>query len=238
MQEEDTKPELDHVTRLGIMGEIAANLAHELNQPLSAISLYCDAALASVQSGQLPDPALVSLIESAREQAMRAGEIVRHMRQFIRSADRHGHPVQLNDLARQMMTYVESEANSKQVSIESSLDTQIPELKINRVQIAQVIGTLLHFSLLEFDDNNVTSRKIIVESKQVEDTVILSIRSEGCCNRNGNGSGVSDDDIQSGNRQITADVALSISRSIVEAHDGRLIRMSNQYDVVLPVDTN
>ncbi len=236
MQEEDVKPELDHVTRLGIMGEIAANLAHELNQPLSAISLYCDAALAAVQSQQVPDPALTGLIESAREQAMRAGEIVRHMRQFIRSADLPGQSVQLNDLARQMMAYVESEANQKKIFLESSLEKRLPELNINRVQMAQVFGTLLHLSLLDSDNNYAASGKIIVNTSLTDDAVAFSISRQGTRWAKKNGSDHTEPELEE--QANAADVALSISRSIVEAHGGQLLQSSNQFDVMLPLETN
>jgi len=236
MQEEDIKPELDHVTRLGIMGEIAANLAHELNQPLSAISLYCDAALAAVQSKQIPDPSLAGLIESAREQAMRAGEIVRHMRQFIRSADLQGQSVQLNDLARQMMAYVESEAKQKKILLESSLEKRLPELNLNRVQMAQVFGTLLHLSLSDSDDDHAVSGKIIVNTSLTDDAVAFRVSRQGSRWANKNGSDHTGP--ESDEQRNAADVALSISRSIVEAHGGQLLQSSNQFEVMLPLEAN
>ncbi len=232
MQDSNNTPELNHVTRLGIMGEIAANLAHELNQPLAAISLYCDAALTAAQSVPVPDPGLISLLESAREQAVRAGEIVRHMRQFIRSADPTGKAVQLNELTRQMIAYMGPEADKKHVSIDSSLDDELPELTINRVQMAQVLGTLLHLSMASFDDDRTGDRKILVSTSMDANAVKLSVH------HSGSNSHAVKNDIQTSNGQDVADIALSISRSIVEAHEGRLLRFADQFDVTLPVNTS
>ena len=211
--------ELAHVTRLSTMGEMATGLAHELNQPLAAISTYCDATLKMVASVPSVPEKLISTIDKTGRQAHRAGEIIRSLRRFVDKKRTQASRADINELVHEVVDLAGSEARRIHAGIELHLAAGLPELFVDRIQIEQVLLNLVRNALEAM--TTVSPKRIIIRTAQsndgfvtvtVEDTGIGW--SDGACEQ-----------IFEAFHTTKADgmgMGLAISRSIIEAHGGEL----------------
>ncbi|MCC6657002.1 MAG: PAS domain S-box protein [Rhodocyclaceae bacterium] len=210
-----------HHARLAAMGEMAAALAHELNQPLAAIANFSGV----VENGlAAPEPDLARVREVARtiaEQALRAGDIVWRVREFSRKQPSRREPVDLNALVGDVVRLADIAARSREVAYEYDLAPGLPPAFIDRVQIEQVLLNLIRNGVEAMEDA-AGEKRLTIASRLAEGgaAVQLSVRDCGC--------GLPD--------RIAVDLftpffttkpegmgmGLSISRGIVEAHGGRL----------------
>jgi two-component system sensor kinase FixL len=216
----DLQTELAHVGRLSEMGMLASSLAHELNQPLTAIASYCEG-VADLLSGD-PD---AERIETAREalretadQALRAGQIVKRMRDFLS----HGQTeYRVESLARivteaNALALVGSQEHGIDVQVE--IDPSADQVFVDRIQIQQVLFNLIRNAIEAMMDAPHRSLTILTEG--ADDVVTISVEDTG--------SGI-DDSVAAQLFQpfITSKpsgmgIGLSISRTIIEAHGGRI----------------
>lgn len=218
-----------HHARLAAMGEMAAALAHELNQPLAAIANF-----SGVVEHQLaaPQPDLLQAREVVRtiaEQALRAGDIVWRVREFSRKQPSRHEPVDLNALIREVVRLADIAASSREVAYEYDLAPGLPPVSIDRVQIEQVLLNLIRNGVEAMED--VAGEKRLALSTRLAEgegggAVQVSVRDRGC--------GLPD--------RIAVDLftpffttksegmgmGLAISRGIVEAHGGRLWAAPNE----------
>ena len=210
--------EMAHVTRLSTMGEMATGLAHELNQPLTAITQYCDAALSSITNDGDIDPELTDTLNEIREQAYRAGEIIRQLRQFVRKGETEKSLITLNQLVRQTVRFVEADARENGVQISLSLAEDVAEVTLNRVQIAQVLVNLLRNSIDAFDPAANDRKMITVSTSRNGKAIDVAVHDTGP----GIACTTSIFEPFHSNKATGLGMGLPISRSIVEAHGGRL----------------
>jgi C4-dicarboxylate-specific signal transduction histidine kinase len=134
--------ELAHVLRVTAMGEMAAGLAHELNQPLSAIVNYargCARRLAD--GGAAPD--VLEVLGHIATEALRAGEVVRGVKRVVRKEPPGNSPVDLNAIARDAVALVRTEAREREIALRLESAPWLPRLRADRIQIEQVILNLL-----------------------------------------------------------------------------------------------
>ena len=145
-QQEDR---MQFTSRLTTMGEMASSLAHELNQPLSAISNYC-MGVAKRLEGTL-DPIvskdILPALEKASAQAHRAGTIIRRIRGFVKRSEPKRHSSSLEEIINDAVGLVEIEAHRHRLSITSSLADNLPEVNVDPVLILQVLVNLLKNAL-------------------------------------------------------------------------------------------
>ena len=145
-QQEDR---MQFTSRLTTMGEMASSLAHELNQPLSAISNYC-MGVAKRLEGTL-DPIvskdILPALEKASAQAHRAGTIIRRIRGFVKRSEPKRHSSSLEEIINDAVGLVEIEAHRHRLSITSSLADNLPEINVDPVLILQVLVNLLKNAL-------------------------------------------------------------------------------------------
>ena len=134
--------DLTHNARMNTMGEMAAGIAHEINQPLTAITQNTDTALLTAAETESTDPELVELLKDIDNQAHRAADIIRSLRGFVRKDDPVKTQIDLNQLMRQSVRLVQAEAKENNVEI-IVRDTDVPDIRGMRVQIAQVLVNLL-----------------------------------------------------------------------------------------------
>ena len=165
--------ELVHVARLSAMGELASALAHELNQPLTAVTNYANAAKRLLQKGKSDGAA--DLVLKAGEQALRAGEIIRRLRQFIEWGETERNWQDLMSTAHEAAQL--GLVGTRRLGIEFELDApkDLPPVMIDRIQIQQVIQNLVRNAVdaLASCDGE---RRITVRLTKVEgDRVLIAV---------------------------------------------------------------
>ena len=210
-----------HHARLAAMGEMAAALAHELNQPLAAIANFSGVVEHQLTASR---PDLAQVREAARAingQALRAGDIVWRVREFSRRQESRREPADINGLVRDVVRLADIAAKSREVAYEYDLAPGLPQVPLDRVQIEQVLLNLIRNGVEAMEEVR-GERRLKLSSRLAEGgaAVQVSVCDHGC--------GLPD--------RIAMDLftpffttkpegmgmGLSISRGIVESHGGRL----------------
>ena len=220
--------ELAHVTRLGLMGEMASGIAHEVNQPLCAISSYTQVSLNLLNSENPDLVKLQEILHKTKHQALRAGQIIHRMREFVKSQSKHRSTADINTLIHDAVDLCSVNLKNNDIKLTFHLENNLPPVYVDHVQIEQVIINLIR--------NSVDALQNIPATQQRH----LSIRSRLSVNNNiqvgvkDNGVGLDEEQ----KKQILTPfyttktdgmgMGLSISRSLIEAHDGTLNFNSEQ----------
>jgi len=214
------REELAHARRLSSLGEMAAGLAHELNQPLAAINLYIQGGLRRL--GDQPDryADIRTALEKASRQAQRAGGIISQIRSFVKKAPARPEPTDINRLVRDVTHLVETETTATSTDIQLNLCDNQPMLMLDRLQIQQVLINLIINGIEAMTDVAPSDRVLIITTTRDANTIVFSIEDRGC----GVSETIADtlfDPFVSG-RDKGIGLGLAISRSIIEEHGGRL----------------
>ena len=143
----ERQKEMDHVARLSILGEMASNLAHELNQPLGAIANYARGCTRRLEAGTGNPDQLLEVTRAIAEQADRAGQIIARIRNFVRKRPSQLEPIDVNDAIRAAVALCEGQARNGNVPIVLSLGDDLPPVPADRVQIEQVVLNLVKNAL-------------------------------------------------------------------------------------------
>jgi len=215
------REQMMHVSRLTTMGEMAAAIAHEINQPLSAIATYTAACQRFLARGEEARDDIVAALREVSGQAHRAGQIIQRMRDFTRSRESLHKVVDIETLFEEIRPLAELDARANHVRLEVDIDPQSPLIDVDPVQIQQVILNLLR--------NGVDAMKGVDDGGRV-----LRLRAAGQAD-GGLHVAISDrgHGIPEGVRArlfnpffTTKDtgmgMGLAISRSIISAHGGKL----------------
>lgn len=212
--------ELAHVLRRGTMGEMAAVIAHEINQPLSAIMSYAKGCAHRIRTGSgSPEPLLAALDEIA-SQAVRAGEIIRRLRRFVRKGELQRQRLHLNDLVDEAIQFVAPEARERNVRLQIELAAQLPPLELDAVQIQQVILNLMRNALEAIYEDPGEQPLLIVATQRIGDTVEVAVSDSGAGLRPDVAADIFEPFVTS--KPNGLGMGLSICRSIVDAHGGRV----------------
>lgn len=212
---------MTHVSRLTTMGEMAAGIAHEINQPLAAITSYaqaCDRLLA------LPRPDIAEVREALRgiaAQALRAGEIIRRLRSLVRNRETEREATDVNDLIEDVLPLGRHDASLHDVRISLELAPGLPRVSTDRIQVQQVVLNLLRNAIEALAEQRGEPREITV-STGLATPGAVEIR---VCD---NGPGVDESiaermfDPFCTTKVTGTGLGLAISRTIVQAHRGEL----------------
>ncbi len=219
--------ELAHVARLSTMGEIVTELAHELNQPLAAISCDARACVHLLQPDRNFDvEELRDSMDHVGKQADRAGEIIRRLRRFVRKAQPTRTTMDINTLVKEVFVLVEGEAHSAGVDVRFELADRLPPVTVDRIQIEQVMVNLMRNALDAMRGLETSPRVLTIRTRMGEnDSVEVAVHDRG--------DGISDDDLPRifdrffTTRPSGMGMGLPISRSIAESHDGTLSVTAN-----------
>lgn len=219
--------ELIHVTRLASMGEMAAALAHELNQPLTAIAAFAETARLQLQAlgEDTALPARENLAKAAA-QAVRAGEVIRRMRQLAVGGAGQRDPEDLNAIVREAMTL--AAIGAKSLGIETSIieAKHMPLVICDRIQVQQVIINLVRNAIDAFDEaaqahrTALGPRRITIETEADRRQAMVSVHDTG--------PGVPSDLVEHlfdsflTTKALGVGLGLPISRMIIESHGGKL----------------
>jgi len=216
-----------HVMRLGTMGEMASTIAHELNQPLTALVSYCGTAKS--MAGTMPSQTekFVEILGRAMEQAHRASDIIRHFREFVCKGNQQRQPVNLDLLVKNAVGLLQGELRNKGITIDLHPDNAGCMVSVDKIQIEQVIINLLRNSIEAIVQSGMKEGRIDVYTRLLQNKAVeLSIID--------NGPGVAPEllghlfePFQS-SKAAGMGMGLSISRSIIESHGGRIWNNRNQ----------
>ena len=230
--------ETAHASRLLELGEMTSGIAHEINQPLAAITGYAAAGMRMLASDAPDFALLMDTLEQIRTQGRRAGDIIRRMRRFARKEGGRRTPVDVGGALEAVLALVAHELRSAGILVTRDLDRRVPPVIADFVQLEQVLLNLVRNAV------EAMSREAVVER-------ILGMRTRLCgpsevrVEVSDTGCGLDDDALGRifepfyTTKVSGVGVGLSISRSIVEAHGGRLEAVSSPgrgsvFSVTLP----
>jgi two-component system sensor kinase FixL len=222
---QELQSELVHVSRLSAMGEMASALAHELNQPLAAISNYMKGSRRLLTASSDPNISKIeSAMDRAAEQAIRAGQIIRRLRDFVARGESEKRVESLSKLMEEAGALGLVGAREQGVQLRFKLDPRHDQVLVDRVQIQQVLVNLFRNALEAMAQSS--RRELIASNALVaEDMIEIAVSDTG--------SGFQDDVKQNlfqtffTTKETGMGVGLSISRSIIEAHGGRMWAEAN-----------
>jgi two-component system sensor kinase FixL len=217
--------ELAHVLRLGTMGEMAAGLAHEINQPLSAIVSYARGCTRRLKSGMAAAGALLEPIEEIAAQAMRADEIVQRLLLFVRKQKPARELERIDVLVREVVQLVAGEARKRGVRIVLDLAADLPRVLVDRIQIEQVVLNLVRNGI-EAMQTSADDRVLQIETRAADDGAVeVAVRDSG----EGLTPELADRVFEPffTTKRAGLGMGLAISRSIVRAHGGRISASRN-----------
>ncbi|MCB1760558.1 MAG: PAS domain S-box protein [Gammaproteobacteria bacterium] len=166
-QAREHQQELVHVSRLSTMGEMATGLAHELNQPLSAIANYANGCVRRLPEGVEGADELIYALGQINSQAERAGEIIRRLRRLVGKQLPVRTVADVNSLVREVCSFVEFEARKTNVIIEQELSQDPLPVRVDVVQIEQVLLNLIRNALESLLEVPEEKRSLVVRSGYV-----------------------------------------------------------------------
>lgn len=212
--------ELAQALRISTVGELASGLAHELNQPLSAIVNGVEACARYVRSGKTASREFLALLDDASGEAMRAASIVEHLRHFIEKGQPRFARADLRDIARNVLHLLGREIDQGKITLRLDLPPRPLPIRADRIQIEQIIVNLLQNAIDALRDAPTDRREIQLQARATKGTAEVAVRDTG--------SGVSTAALQHmfepffTTKPNGLGMGLAISRSIIEAHGGRL----------------
>ena len=219
---------LAHVDRLNTLGEMAAGIAHEINQPLTAISMYAQSSLRFLQKGDNQSSRLEEALQKLSQQAHRAGAVIERMQEMTRPHASHQEAIDADQLLREAHNLGEVEAQIRNYIIVLRLEDNLPKLLCDPIQIQQVILNLLRNGMESMRANHCQpGSKVVLQARKTADRVKVSIVDSGL--------GISRQLEKQLYQPFTSTkesgmgLGLSISRSIIAAHGGQL-EFSNNRD--------
>ncbi len=212
---------LAHVTRISTLGEMAAGIAHEVNQPLTAIATYAQASARMLRMGIHETSDVLSTLDQIASEAIRGGEIIHRMQALARRGETDRMPCDINYLVRQVAGLAELDARLQGVNVKLVLEEELPPVIADGVQLQQVILNLIRNGIEASAGSNgrpseIEVRTVRKDPSHIEVSVIDS------------GTGISQESADQvfepffTTKETGMGMGLSIGRSIVSSHGGRM----------------
>ena len=165
----EKREQMEQAFRLHIAGQTVAAIAHELNQPLSAISSYADVALHMLLSGNRNQEKLAHVLENCVVQAQRAGDVIRQLMTVLHKGETVSEPVYLNNLIHLALEIVKADRDLGAFNIELDLTAGLPKVSANSLQIQKVLVNLMRNGLESMQESGITAGKMTILSRSSAD---------------------------------------------------------------------
>lgn len=223
----ELQTELAHAHRLSLMGEMASSMAHELNQPLTAIRLYARGCARRLKSGGGSREELLDALNQLSGQVLRAGEILGWIRGFARKQQPCISRVDVNALVREAVNLLDYERKGMQISTDLQLSDSLPPVEADKTQVQQVFLNLIRNSIESMtEDRSLPARMIIRTSRAPDGMVEVEVEDSGL--------GMTPEVLEQAfdsfftTKPHGMGLGLAICRSMIEAHGGRLWAVSEE----------
>jgi two-component system sensor histidine kinase TtrS len=199
---------------------MASQLAHEINQPLAAIVNFANGLATRLRNGGGDPETMGAAAAQIREQAMRAGEVIRRLRGFVRKEAARREYADVNHLVQESVRLIEPDAQRKGIALRFRLGEGAPAIQVDRVQIEQVVVNLLRNGIDSIVEVGSGAGELLIATELVGDAIRVAIRDTGA----GLPAGAEEKLFEPyfTTKPDGLGMGLSISRSIIEAHGGSL----------------
>ena len=238
-------------SRLMTMGEMASSVAHELNQPLTAITNYCNGMVSRVESGSIGTPDLVAALRKTAKQAERAGQVIHRIRAFVKKSEPQRQKAEARAIVDNAVELAGIEVRRRQVAIRTYVAQRLPALMVDPILIEQVMMNLLKNAAEAIDAARLPASRRHIELRVVprhtpEDGGFIEFSVTDA------GPGIPEEVIARlyeaffSTKPQGLGIGLSLCRSIIESHRGRLkaenlynagSRVGCRFVFTLPVET-
>lgn len=212
--------ELARVLRLHTVDEMTAAVAHEINQPLCAITNYAQGGVQRLRAGEVPAEALLEAFERIAAEGMRAGQILRGIRSLVQRESSEETAVDMRALADEAVRVLEPEARLHGVTVRLEDGEAVPPVRANAIQIEQVLVNLMLNGVQAVAMDDCVRREVVVATMRSGNTVEVAVSDSG----GGIAATVADKLFSPfvTTKARGLGLGLAISRTIVENHGGRL----------------
>jgi len=215
------REEMARLSRVSAMGELTASLAHELNQPLTAIASNAAAGRRMLMQGPPNSAEFEELLADVSTDAHRAGEIIHGIHRFVRKSEGTRRVVNLNEIVREVLRLLHSDFLGRETAVETDLLAGLPSIHADPVHLQQVLMNLLINSMEAMQATPPQKRRIVICTRmEAESLVLISVRDHG--------GGLPKENLEKifdgfySTKPNGMGMGLTIVRSIVEAHGGTL----------------
>ena len=214
------------VSRLITMGEMASSVAHELNQPLTAISNYCSGMVSRIQSGQLTEEALLAALQKTAHQAQRAGQIIQRIRAFVKKSEPNRTLADVHSMVNEAVELADIELRRHNVRLTHYIAARLPPVMADTILIEQVLVNLMKngAEAIQLANRPASGRSVElrVVPKQIEDRDVVEFSVQDT------GKGLAPEVLERlfeaffSTKEEGMGMGLNLCRSIVESHHGRM----------------
>ena len=220
------RADLAHVSRVTALGELAASIAHEVNQPLAAINTYGHACLRLLSATPPNMEKARDAVERIIGDSMRASEVIKRIRALVKKAGPEKAPLDVNEVVREVVVLTRGELHDHRILLRLGLARHLPPVLGDRVELQQVLLNLVLNSVEALSPVTGRARELFIDSHtDGPDRVVVVVRDSGVGLTPGDASRIFDPFYTT--KPGGLGIGLSISRTIIEAHGGRLLAVSN-----------
>ena len=222
----EQREQLAHLTRVGLLGGLSGALAHELNQPLTAILSNAQAGQRLLQRAPVDTEDLREIFEDIEQSDKHAGEVIKRLRALLKKGEAQRQPVDLNDVVREVLELTRADLVACNVEVTTRMQEDLPHVLGDRVQLQQVLLNLVVNACDAMGAIAVARRRLTISSG-IDDLGMVRLSTADC------GTGIAGTDLERlfepffTTKEQGLGLGLSISRSVVAAHGGRLWAEAN-----------